>query len=575
MPQPYSLPPDGPDVFRNFVIPVGSSGIRYVTGWEFLPGNAAVVHHATMHFDATRASRQLDEQDPAPGYEGLAPFSLKDPDGYFLGWTPGQRADTGIADAAWTLTAGNDLVLMLHLKPTGKREVIQASLGLYFSDTPPTKVPTLLRIGRQDIDIPAGEARHVITESYTVPVDVDVYTVYPHAHYRAREIKGYATLPDGTRRWLLFIRDWDFNWQEVYRFKNPVSLPAGSAVAMEFTYDNSAQNPRNPHQPPRRATFGKNSSDEMGDLWVQVVPRRASERTLLTADYSRKLLPATIAGLEMMLRAEPDSRPLHDELALLYEHAGDLDRVAAHFAESVRIAPDSAIAQYNLGSTLLRSGKAGAREHLERALQLNPDYAAAHNNLGIVLQQARQYAEAARHYRDVLRLEPADPDAHYNLGVALHAQGGVDAAVEEFREALRLRAEFPSAHFVLGKALGARGHLREAVQQYRDALRDRPDWPLPLLELAWVLGTSADPDVRRPGEALALAERAARLAGQPRAPVLDVLAAALAASGEFDRAAKTAEAALALSVNDEGEARQIRARLDLYRQRKPYVAPLR
>jgi tetratricopeptide (TPR) repeat protein len=436
-------------------------------------------------------------------------------------------------------------------------------------------VPALLRVGRQDIDIPAGEPRHVISASYTLPVDVDVHTVYPHAHYRAREIRGYATLPDGTTRPLILIRDWDFNWQDVYRFKNPVPVPAGSAITMEFTYDNSSHNPRNPFQPPQRAIFGKNSSDEMGDLWIQVVPRRATERARLTADYTRWLLPATIAGLEMMLRAEPDSRPLHDELALVSAHAGDYDREAAHFAESVRIAPDSAAAHYNLGSSLLRRGKPGAREHLERAVALDPNYAPAYNNLGIARQQAGQHADAARQYREVLRLEPANPDAHYNLAVALQADGRVDDAIGEFERALQLRPKFPAAHFVLAKALAAKGRLAEAVQHYRDAIHERPDWPPPLLDLAWLLATSPDPAIRRPGEAVSLAERAARDRAQPRAPVLDVLAASLAALGEFERAVKMAETALELSLHHEAEAGAIRQRLDLYKQRKPFVAPSR
>jgi tetratricopeptide (TPR) repeat protein len=275
----------------------------------------------------------------------------------------------------------------------------------------------------------------------------------------------------------------------------------------------------------------------------------------------------------MMVKAEPDSRPLHDELALVYEHAGILERVVAHFTESLRLAPNSAVAHYNLGSSLMRSGREHAREHLERAVALDPDYAAAHNNLGVVLLQAGDPVEAARHYREVLRLEPGDPDAHYNLGVALQAQGRVDDAIGAFRQALQLRGEFPSAHFVLGRALAAQGRTMEAIQQYREALRERPDWPQPLLDLAWLLGTSPDSEMRRPGEALALAERASSIADQPRAPVLDVVAAALAALGEFDRAVMAAETALALSENDVAEARQIRARLLLYRQRKPYVAP--
>lgn len=577
MPEPYNLPADGLDVFRNFVIPIPIPATQYIRAWEFWPGNVNVVHHATMHLDPAGASRQLDEQDPEPGYEGLAPFSVKDPSGYFLGWTPGQKPDVAAAEVAWTLQPGSDLVLMLHLRPTGRPETIQASLGLYFSDVPPSRVPAMLRLGRQDIDIPAGEKRYTITDSFELPVDVYVQTVYPHAHYRAKDIKGFATLPDGTRQWLLYIKEWDFNWQDVYRYVKPIFLPAGSTLAMEYTYDNSAENPHNPFNPPRRVTFGKNSSDEMGDLWVQVVPRETGGLDKLTEAFSRKLLPATISGVEMMLRAEPENRALHDEAALLHVHAGSLENAAVHFAEAVRIAPESPAAHYNLGSMLLRVGKPDEAEpHLQKALQLRPDYAAAHHNLGIIFQQRHEFDRAAEHYREAMRLEPGNADAHYHLGVVLQSQEKVDEAIAEYHEALRLQPSYPAAHYLLGAALRSQGHLREAAQQYRQALQARPEWTLPMIELAWVLATSSDPEIRRPGEAFVLAQRAARITSPAPASVLDVLAAAFAALGEFDRAIATAESALASAIAGAGDAdavKRIQERLNLYRQRRPYVAP--
>jgi hypothetical protein len=124
----------------------------------------------------------------------------------------------------------------------------------------------MLRLGDQGIDIPAGEPNYVITDSYVLPADVDVHAVQPHAHYRAREIRGFAKLPDGTTKWLIHIKDWDFRWQHVYRLVTPLRLPRGTTVAMQFTYDNSPANARNPERPPTRARWGQRSRDEMGDL---------------------------------------------------------------------------------------------------------------------------------------------------------------------------------------------------------------------------------------------------------------------------------------------------------------------
>ena len=404
MSEPYTLPADGGEVFRNFVLPVSIPETRYVKAWEFRPDNAKVVHHATMHLDAKRSSRHLDDQDPAPGFEGLVPFSVRDPAGYFLGWTPGQQPFVAAPENAWALEQDSDLIVMMHLKPSGKRETVRASLGLYFSKTPPSHLPLTLRLGSQAIDIPANSRDYRIDDSLTLPVDVDVLTVYPHAHYLAREITAAATFPDGATESLLQIKDWDFKWQDVYRYLEPVFLPAGTTIHAQFVYDNSVENPRNPHRPPRRVTFGKHSSDEMGDLWVQVVPRNAADLAALTTAVVQKTRPETIRGLEMILRTEPDNRALHDSAALLYDEEGDLQNELRHFRESLRTCGDCASAQYNVGTALLKAGRSlEASDYLSRALTLDPEYQAARTNLGVALQQAGRLEEAVGHYRKAVR----------------------------------------------------------------------------------------------------------------------------------------------------------------------------
>src|SRR5204863_9453162 len=144
------------------------------------------------------------------------------------------------------LDAGNDLVVQLHFRPTGRTERIQPSIGLYLTTVPPTRLPAILRLGRQDLDIPPGAGRYRVSDSYVLPVDAEVQAIQPHAHYRAREVRGIATLPDGTTRWLIFIKDWDFRWQHVYRYVAPFMLPRGTTLSVRYTFDNSADNPRNP-----------------------------------------------------------------------------------------------------------------------------------------------------------------------------------------------------------------------------------------------------------------------------------------------------------------------------------------
>src|SRR4029077_15934709 len=155
---------------------------------EFRPGDPRVVHHANIRIDRTRRSRELDEQDPEAGYEGLMANSAEYPDGHFLGWTPGQIAPLLPKGLAWLLTPGTDLVVELHLQPSGKPERIQPSFGLFFTNDPPERIPFMLRLGSESIDIAAGAKDYTVIDSYELPVDAEIQAVQPHAHYRAREI---------------------------------------------------------------------------------------------------------------------------------------------------------------------------------------------------------------------------------------------------------------------------------------------------------------------------------------------------------------------------------------------------
>src|SRR5262245_29652250 len=161
LPIPYQLRSDGIDISRVFVLPVPTTSRRYVKGLEFRPGNPRVVHHANIRIDRTRASRQLDERDPEPGYDGIILRSAMFPDGYFLGWTPGQVSPLLPNGLAWRLEPGSDFVVEIHMQPSGKPELVAPSIGLYFGDDPPERTPVMLRLGRQNIDIRPGDSRYV------------------------------------------------------------------------------------------------------------------------------------------------------------------------------------------------------------------------------------------------------------------------------------------------------------------------------------------------------------------------------------------------------------------------------
>ncbi len=277
--RPFMMPAAGPDLFWNFVFKPGIRTTRYVRAIEIRPtgsGGTTNVHHANLLLDRNGSVTHL-ETTPGSGFPGMDlvidrnPF---DPDSHFLFWKPGALPYSEPDGLSWRLDPGNLLVLNTHLQPTGKAEQVLPSVGLYFTDKPPNKFPILIQLEHDGaLNIPPGDRDFLVSDDFRMPVDADVLAVYPHAHYLGKLLEGYATLPDGSRRWLIRIPDWDLNWQAVYRYRQPVFLPKGSVISMRYHYDNSSGNPRNPNSPPKRVRAGNQATDEMGHLWLQVLPR--------------------------------------------------------------------------------------------------------------------------------------------------------------------------------------------------------------------------------------------------------------------------------------------------------------
>jgi Flp pilus assembly protein TadD len=435
----FALAAQESDAFRIFAIRVPISKRSYVTGIEFHPGNGRVVHHANIRIDRTPATRRLDEADPLPGYDGLMPRSAEYPEGHFLGWTPGQTAPLVQPDLAWTLEPGSDLVVQLHMQPSGAAEEVWPEIGFYFTDRAPRQTPTILRLGSQGIDIPPGEPRYVIRDSYVLPVDVQLLAIQPHAHYRARDILGMATLPDGTSRMVMHIADWDFRWQHVYREQTPIPLPKGTRLSMEYTYDNSASNPRNPELPPARVFWGQRSRDEMGDLWFQLLASNEADRARLNSEIAAKMTGEDIVGYETMLKVTPNDAELHDDVATLYLGTGFAANAVRHFQSSATLKPESAAAHFNLGTALAQAGRLDdSMRSFRDALSRRPDYALAHGNLARVLLVKGDVPEALKHFQEAVRLDPGNPQSLLGLSEALAQRGAFDLAIEMLDRALRL-----------------------------------------------------------------------------------------------------------------------------------------
>jgi spermidine synthase len=309
---------------------------------------------------------------------------------------------------------------------------------------------------------------------------------------------------------------------------------------MRFTYDNSAANVRNPFQPPQRIVWGQNTTDEMGDLWLQVVPRTADDLRTLNDDINRKTHAEDLAAYTKVLETDPGNPLRHDAVAMLYLQEGKASDAVREYRESLRLNDQSAPTHYNLGLALSMQRAYGeAAAEFERAIALDPEYAEAHNNLGAMMHVSGKFDQAAVHYRRATELRPDNAEAFNNLGRLLTLQRKPAEAVASFARALALQ----------------------------------PDAPSSLSGLAWLRATASDGSIRDASEATRLAERAASLTSRRDPSVLDTLAAAYAAGGRFDEAITEAREAMALAsaAGMEPLWLEIRTRLKLYEQHTAYT----
>jgi mono/diheme cytochrome c family protein len=263
--KPFELGAEGDDVYRNFVVKTDFKETRWVRAIDVKPGNTKVVHHVIAFLDENGRAVELQEKnkDGQPGYGSWGGGVGFMPNGSLGGWAPGVTAKATDDDAAFELKPGTSIVLQVHYHKSGKPETDQTRVGVYFSKKPPKKVLHLAWLANPLLRLRAGEKHNVVKLDMTVPEDVTIHGVMPHMHQLGRSMKASLELPDGTTKPLIFVDDWDFNWQLQYVYKNPVFVPKGSKVHIEAVYDNSADNPRNPNSPPKMVTWGEQTSDEM------------------------------------------------------------------------------------------------------------------------------------------------------------------------------------------------------------------------------------------------------------------------------------------------------------------------
>lgn len=271
MGEPYALPAEGPDIYKDFNMPYKVNEKKYIKAMAFLPGNLSVVHHSLVYLEGVGQEKQ-----------------------FIGGWVPGAKGMYLPKGLSYEMNPEGKVSLSTHFHLSGKPETEVSSVGLYFDDKPPEREMAAVMLPPHfgiftGLNIAAGDPQTELTDSFMLPVDAEAFWVYGHIHYLGRKVRLTATLPDGETIKLLNIPDWDFNWQETYEFEEHVFLPKGTVLTSYFLWDNSENNPDNPFSPPKQVTWGKESFDEMAELDLFLILKSKEDKEILKKAYNRHI----------------------------------------------------------------------------------------------------------------------------------------------------------------------------------------------------------------------------------------------------------------------------------------------
>jgi mono/diheme cytochrome c family protein len=329
MQEEYAVEATGPDEYIRFVLPVNITEAKWVKAVEIHPGNKRVVHHAVAFIQtpemiaAAKAAGNPLNPTPsessifykegslirtkadAPVYDngctapdgGFARGSGQETIGPLLGfYAPGKDIDAFPAGTAKIIRPGSNVVIEMHYsKTTGKPEKDRTTVGLVFSKEAPEKVMQSNGALNHFFKIPPGATNHEVMACYKFSNDALLYTLMPHMHRRGKDMKYEVVYPDGRRETLLAVK-YNFSWQSMYRFKEPVLVPRGSQLIVTAHYDNSERNKWNP-DPTRAVRWGDPTYDEMMIGYMDYVTKITGRPV---AQIDPKILDAYVGEYELL-----------------------------------------------------------------------------------------------------------------------------------------------------------------------------------------------------------------------------------------------------------------------------------
>ena len=284
-PSETHLGPKGKDVYWFINFELNRSEDIQLQAIQLVPRNPRIVHHALLasvpHSDLAPAVARYAKESPGvepgdriPGYSvrhglGFVPSVSSGDAGTRYQTLPSFLPGTGAAVVpkghSWKIPAGSDLLIQMHYNRSGKQELEKSRIGIWIErkPVPPDKKVFWVNWSSPFVVIPKGAKNVVLRGSFTLPADYQVAAVYPHCHQIATQVSIVAHPPDGPATVLVRVPQWDFNWQTGVFFADPIWLPKGTVVECTQIYDNTSDNPRNPHSPPVHVFLGENTDNEM------------------------------------------------------------------------------------------------------------------------------------------------------------------------------------------------------------------------------------------------------------------------------------------------------------------------
>ncbi|HVS14857.1 MAG TPA: hypothetical protein VMV46_13090 [Thermoanaerobaculia bacterium] len=265
---PVEVPAGGPDLFVSQVVGLEVPAGKWVQAIEMLPGNTGVLHHVITYFGPFGIPDE-DEEGNAGVFRTVylneaaqRPIGMAEAPSVGAVWVAGSPPTLFPPGMGHPLDANQLVSLNMHYHPSGEAGTDASKLGLYYGEGEMTKEITTAFAADPGILIPAGAADHRERASYLFSQDSKLLSLLPHMHQRGKSMRYTLTRPDGSREILLDVPEYDYDWQNIYRFAQPVAAPAGSLLEVEASWDNSADNPANP-DPTLEVTWGDGTNFEM------------------------------------------------------------------------------------------------------------------------------------------------------------------------------------------------------------------------------------------------------------------------------------------------------------------------